>query len=112
MEWLIGLPVGWITDPMGDLTANQQNTALGNGVLPLQALLALRSLGLRMEPRRFGRSSTAAQRSAEFGNSSTAEPQIIPSRRCSICGFGIAPMISRTISPLSKTFIAGIELML
>ncbi|RAE28990.1 DNA (cytosine-5-)-methyltransferase, partial [Burkholderia multivorans] len=49
VEWLLGLPVGWITDPMGDLTANQQNTALGNGVLPLQALLALRSLGLRME---------------------------------------------------------------
>ena len=50
-EWLMGLPVGWITEQMGELTANQQNTALGNGVLPIQALPAPRSLGLRMEPR-------------------------------------------------------------
>ncbi|SLE37172.1 Uncharacterised protein [Mycobacteroides abscessus subsp. bolletii] len=47
----MGLPAGWITDPMGELTANQQKTALGNGVLPLQALVALRSLALRMQPR-------------------------------------------------------------
>ena len=51
VEWLMDLPVRWITDTMGGLTANQQKTAFGNGVLPLQALLALRSLGLRMEPR-------------------------------------------------------------
>ena len=51
VEWLMGLPAGWITDPMGELTANQQKTALGNGVLPLQALVALRSLALRMQSR-------------------------------------------------------------
>ncbi len=36
----MGLPAGWVTDPVHDLTANQQLAALGNGVLPLQALLA------------------------------------------------------------------------
>lgn len=37
----MGLPAGWVTDPAHGLTANQQNTALGNGVLPLQAFLAM-----------------------------------------------------------------------
>ncbi|MGV1010706.1 MAG: hypothetical protein ACOYBY_19320 [Dermatophilaceae bacterium] len=37
----MGLPAGWVTHPAYDLTANQQNTALGNGVLPLQAVAAL-----------------------------------------------------------------------
>ena len=36
----MGLPTGWVTDS-GDLTQNQQITALGNGVVPLQALTAL-----------------------------------------------------------------------
>lgn len=40
----MGLPAGWVTDPAHELTANQANTALGNGVLPLQALLALTSV--------------------------------------------------------------------
>ena len=40
VEWLMGLPTGWVTDS-GDLTQNQQITALGNGVLPLQAVSAL-----------------------------------------------------------------------
>lgn len=44
VEWLMGLPAGWVTDPAHELTANQANTALGNGVLPLQALLALTSV--------------------------------------------------------------------
>jgi DNA (cytosine-5)-methyltransferase 1 len=44
VEWLMGLPAGWVTDPEHGLTANQQNTALGNGVLPLQAVLALAAL--------------------------------------------------------------------
>jgi DNA (cytosine-5)-methyltransferase 1 len=39
----MGLPTGWVTDS-GELTPNQQITALGNGVLPLQAKLALRAL--------------------------------------------------------------------
>ncbi len=37
----MGLPTGWVTDPTHELTPNQQITALGNGVLPLQALLAI-----------------------------------------------------------------------
>lgn len=41
VEWLMGLPAGWVTDPAHELTENQQNTALGNGVLPLQAFLAM-----------------------------------------------------------------------
>ncbi|GAB33341.1 DNA cytosine methyltransferase [Gordonia otitidis] len=44
VEWLMGLPAGWVTDPEHGLTANQQNTALGNGVLPLQAVVALDAL--------------------------------------------------------------------
>lgn len=44
VEWLMGLPTGWVTDPACGLTANQQNTALGNGVLPLQAVLAIDAL--------------------------------------------------------------------
>lgn len=41
IEWLMGLPRGWVTDSRHALTANQQTTALGNGVLPLQAAIAL-----------------------------------------------------------------------
>lgn len=44
VEWLMGLPAGWVTDPAHGLTANQQNAALGNGVLPLQAIIALDAL--------------------------------------------------------------------
>lgn len=40
VEWLMGLPAGWVTGA-GELTQNQQITALGNGVLPLQAASAL-----------------------------------------------------------------------
>ena len=40
VEWLMGLPTGWVTDG-AELTQNQQITALGNGVLPLQAASAL-----------------------------------------------------------------------
>ena len=40
VEWLMGLPTGWVTDS-DELTANQRITALGNGVLPLQAVTAL-----------------------------------------------------------------------
>ncbi|GAA3040212.1 DNA cytosine methyltransferase [Microbacterium dextranolyticum] len=44
VEWLMGLPTGWVTDPAHGLTANQLTAALGNGVLPLQAAVALRQL--------------------------------------------------------------------
>ena len=36
----MGLPAEWVTGA-DDLTQNQQITALGNGVLPLQAVSAL-----------------------------------------------------------------------
>lgn len=41
VEWFMGLPLGWVTDSDHGLTPNQQITALGNGVLPLQACAAL-----------------------------------------------------------------------
>ena len=44
VEWLMGLPDGWVTRPSHGLTSNQQLTALGNGVLPAQAAHALRIL--------------------------------------------------------------------
>ncbi|MGF3057280.1 DNA cytosine methyltransferase [Microbacterium sp. YY-01] len=37
VEWLMGLPMGWVTDECHDLTVAQQLMALGNGVLPSQA---------------------------------------------------------------------------
>ena len=37
----MGLPAVWVTDPARELTLNQQLAALGNGVLPLQALFAI-----------------------------------------------------------------------
>ena len=43
VEWMQGLPDGWVTDVPG-LTRNQQLKALGNGVVPQQAAAALRHL--------------------------------------------------------------------
>lgn len=40
VEWLMGLPTGWVTDGEA-MTQNQQITALGNGVLALQASCAM-----------------------------------------------------------------------
>lgn len=40
VEWLMGLPAGWITDVPG-LSRAQQLKALGNGVVPQQAAAAL-----------------------------------------------------------------------
>lgn len=46
VEWLMGLPDGWVTDT--DTTRNEQLKALGNGVVPQQAAAALRHLlGIR-----------------------------------------------------------------
>ena len=43
VEWLMGLPTGWVTDH-GELTQNQQINTLGNGVLPSRLqLLSQRS---------------------------------------------------------------------
>lgn len=41
VEWLMGLEAGWVTHSNLELTANQQLAALGNGVLPAQAMTAL-----------------------------------------------------------------------
>ena len=41
VEWLMGLPRGWVTDAGHKLTANEQLMTLGNGVLPLQATAAV-----------------------------------------------------------------------
>ncbi|MEV8265794.1 DNA cytosine methyltransferase [Microbacterium sp. NPDC077057] len=44
VEWLMGLPDGWVTDPDLELSISEQLTALGNGVLPRQAVRALDAL--------------------------------------------------------------------
>jgi hypothetical protein len=43
VEWLMGLPPGWVTDVAG-LPWGAQIRTLGNGVVPLQAQTALRTL--------------------------------------------------------------------
>ena len=43
VEWMMGLPAGWVTD-VPELTRNEQLKALGNGVVPQQAEAALRLL--------------------------------------------------------------------
>lgn len=46
VEWMMGLPNGHVTDPAIGLTRNEQLKALGNGVVPQQAEMALRLLGV------------------------------------------------------------------
>jgi DNA (cytosine-5)-methyltransferase 1 len=43
VEWMMGLPAGWVTAVPG-LSRNDQLKALGNGVVPQQAAAALRLL--------------------------------------------------------------------
>lgn len=43
VEWLMGLPAGWVTDVPG-VTRNEALKALGNGVVPQQAEAALRTM--------------------------------------------------------------------
>lgn len=45
----MGLPAGHVTDPAIGLTRNEQLKALGNGVVPQQAALALTHLLTRQE---------------------------------------------------------------
>ena len=44
VEWMMGLPAGHVTNPAIGLTRNEQLKALGNGVVPQQAALAVRTL--------------------------------------------------------------------
>ncbi len=44
VEWMMGLPAGHVTDPSLGLTRAQQLKALGNGVVPQQAALAVAAL--------------------------------------------------------------------
>jgi hypothetical protein len=44
VEWMMGLPPGWVTDPGFELSVREQLTLLGNGVVPHQGELALRIL--------------------------------------------------------------------
>lgn len=46
VEWMMGLPEGWVTDPAIGISRNNQLKALGNGVVPQQAHLALQMLGV------------------------------------------------------------------
>jgi DNA (cytosine-5)-methyltransferase 1 len=47
VEWLMGLPDGWVTD-VPDLSRTQQLTLLGNGVVPAQGAAALAVLFNRL----------------------------------------------------------------
>lgn len=44
VEWMMGLPEGWVTGQ--GLSNRQALKMLGNGVVPQQALLAYRLLGV------------------------------------------------------------------
>ncbi|MEV0269789.1 hypothetical protein AB0H43_13505 [Hamadaea sp. NPDC050747] len=44
VEWLMGLPEGWVTDPHIGLARTAALRVLGNGVVPHQAAMALRLL--------------------------------------------------------------------
>ncbi len=44
VEWLMGLPDGWVTAPDLGLTLPEQLATLGNGVVPAQAVHALGAL--------------------------------------------------------------------
>ncbi len=43
---MMGLPTGHVTNPMIGISRNEQLKALGNGVVPQQAILALTQLGV------------------------------------------------------------------
>jgi DNA (cytosine-5)-methyltransferase 1 len=47
VEWMMGLPAGWVTDTPG-ITRNEALKALGNGVVPQQAEAAIRWLLARV----------------------------------------------------------------
>jgi len=43
-EWLMGWPEGWVTNPEIGLSRAAQLKVIGNGVVPQQAVAALRKL--------------------------------------------------------------------
>ena len=47
-EWMMGLPAGWITD-VPSITRNEALKACGNGVVPQQAIAALRHMLAQQE---------------------------------------------------------------
>jgi DNA (cytosine-5)-methyltransferase 1 len=52
-EWMMGLPDGWVTDPAIGITRNEQIKACGNGVVPQQAMAALRDMLAAFQPQAF-----------------------------------------------------------
>ena len=46
---MMGLPAGWVTDPELGLTRTQQLRAIGNGVVPQQAAVALAHMMGKLE---------------------------------------------------------------
>ena len=44
VEWMMGLPAGWVTSTAIGLSRAQQLKALGNGVCPQQATAAIREI--------------------------------------------------------------------
>ncbi len=44
VEWMMGLPEGWVTDPVLGLSRTQQLKMLGNGVVTQQAVAALETM--------------------------------------------------------------------
>lgn len=51
VEWMMGLPAGWVTNVPG-LPRNAQLKALGNGVVPLHGATALQAMADRAAPLR------------------------------------------------------------
>ena len=50
VEWMQGLPAGWVTDPAIGISRNDQLKALGNGVVPAHCAAAVRHLlGVRAD---------------------------------------------------------------
>ncbi|MDQ0102331.1 rRNA processing protein Krr1/Pno1 [Paenarthrobacter nicotinovorans] len=41
---MMGIPEGWVTDPAIGISRNEQLKACGNGVVPQQAMAALRDM--------------------------------------------------------------------
>ena len=46
-EWMMGIPAGWVTDV--DISRNDQLKAIGNGVVPQQAIAAIRDMLIHLE---------------------------------------------------------------